>query len=66
MAHPYFQEDDFVNNFEIELKRIIDEEKEKESIDRNKRRKHKKVSFNYVDRSSRVQMASLIVNQEVR
>lgn len=46
MAHPYFQEDEFVNNFEVELKRLIDEEREKEAIDRNKRRKHRKVSLN--------------------
>jgi hypothetical protein len=43
MAHPYFQEDEFVSTFEMELKRMIDEEKEKDAIDRNKRRKHKKV-----------------------
>ena len=43
MAHPYFQEDDFVVNFEIDLRRSIDEDKEKDSIDRSKRRKNKKV-----------------------
>ena len=45
MAHPYFQEDDFVVNFEVELRRSIEEDKEKESIDRSKRRKNKKVSL---------------------
>lgn len=48
MAHPYFQEDEFVNTFEVELKRMIDEEKEKEAIDRNKRRKHKKVTVYFL------------------
>lgn len=44
MSHPYFQEDGFVEKFGPELKHLVDDEKEKESIDRNKRRKQKKVS----------------------
>ena len=43
MAHSYFQEDEFVNKFEVELKRLIDEERQKESLHQIKRRKHKKV-----------------------
>ena len=44
MYHPYFQEDGFVEKFGPELKQLVDNEKEKESIDRNKRRKQKKVT----------------------
>jgi hypothetical protein len=43
MDHPYFQEDEFVNKFEVELKWLIDGENKKEAIDCNKRRKQKKV-----------------------
>lgn len=43
MRHAYFQHDQFVERYEIELRRIIDLEKEKEQNDRTRRKRSKKV-----------------------
>ena len=45
--HPYFQDDGFSDRFEVELKGLIDMEREKEMNDRAKRRKSKRVLIVY-------------------
>lgn len=39
MAHPYFQENQWADKFEVELKRTISLEREKEQVDRLRRKK---------------------------
>ena len=48
MAHPYFQEDGFADKFDLELKGLIDMEKEKELADRAKRKRGKRVIDLYI------------------
>jgi serine/threonine protein kinase len=43
MEHPYFQADGWCDRFEIELKKLIESEREKEQYDKMRRRKSKKV-----------------------
>ena len=43
MAHPYFQEDGFSDKFDFDVKKMIDMEKEKEVLDRSKRKRTKRV-----------------------
>jgi hypothetical protein len=43
MAHPYFQADGFAERYEVELKQLIEMEKERELAERAKRRKTRKV-----------------------
>ncbi len=42
--HAYFQEDNFAEKFELELKHLIEIEKEKELADRAKRKRSKRIS----------------------
>ncbi|KAJ3197519.1 Cyclin-dependent kinase-like 3, partial [Irineochytrium annulatum] len=42
MAHPYFQSDGFADSYELELRQLIDMEREKDLAERAKRRKSKK------------------------
>ncbi|KAJ3110518.1 Cyclin-dependent kinase-like 3 [Phlyctochytrium bullatum] len=42
MAHPYFQSDGFADRYEVELRQLIELEKEKDLAERAKRRKSKK------------------------
>ncbi|KAJ3281992.1 Cyclin-dependent kinase-like 3, partial [Borealophlyctis nickersoniae] len=46
MANPYFQSDNFSDRFEVELRHMIDMEKEKEVAERRGRRKAKKDTSN--------------------
>lgn len=43
MQHAYFQHDQFPERYEVELRRIIDLEKEREQSDRVRRKRNKKV-----------------------
>jgi hypothetical protein len=44
MRHAYFQHDQFAERYEIELRRSIDHEKEKEQSDKARRKRNKKVN----------------------
>ena len=43
MAHAYFQEDGFSEKFDFDVKKMIDMEKEKEVLDRVKRKRTKRI-----------------------
>jgi hypothetical protein len=43
MRHAYFQHDQFAERYEIELRRTIDIEKDKELTDKARRKRNKKV-----------------------
>ncbi|KNC98816.1 CMGC/CDKL protein kinase [Spizellomyces punctatus DAOM BR117] len=51
MSHPYFQSDGFADRFEIELRQLIDMDKEREQADRVRRRKPKKQGQHYDNRN---------------
>jgi cyclin-dependent kinase-like len=62
MRHAYFQHDQFAERYEVELRRIIDLEKEKEQSDRLRRRRNKKV----LTRNSRIIRATLCLGKKIR
>ncbi|OAJ42803.1 hypothetical protein BDEG_26214 [Batrachochytrium dendrobatidis JEL423] len=56
MAHPYFQEDNFSNRFEAEIRQVIDMEKDKDQSERlRKKRSKKHPSLQYSDQQRTTQ-----------
>ncbi|KAH9274861.1 hypothetical protein BASA83_002571 [Batrachochytrium salamandrivorans] len=50
MAHAYFHDDNFVERFEVEIRQVIDTEKEKDKYDRVRRKRGKKnIPLQYQD-----------------
>lgn len=47
MMHAYFQEDNFSERFEVELRQTIAMEREKDQADRVRRKRSKKVTHLY-------------------